>query len=341
MQEVIKTFIGRFSIFHSGHAEVLLRALQTSTKTLVIIGSSFCARNTKNPFTFEERREMILNWVKAYPSLEHKLEIRPAMDFPYDENKWIGQIQNIVESVRETNAPVYLTGAIRDSSTYYLNIFGDFFKKDFVSDVSCGLDINATALRDAWFQGQEVVNVPQTTKDFLNSFDQDVYNSLVKEYNFIIEYKKAWSKAPFAPTFNTVDAVVIQSGYVLVNVRDNFPGVGLWALPGGFLEIDERMIDGAVRELQEETSIELAPAQLYGSIKAQKVFDDPNRSLRGRTITQAFLFSLNNSKPLPKVKPQKGEVKEVKWILLADALSHPEMWFEDHYHIMTWGVGNC
>jgi bifunctional NMN adenylyltransferase/nudix hydrolase len=93
-----------------------------------------------------------------------------------------------------------------------------------------------------------------------------------------------------------------------------------------------------IRELKEETQIGLSDAQLYGSVKAREIFDDPNRSLRGRTFTVAYLLKLDDSKPLPKTKPQKGEVKKIMWLPIAEAFSDPSMWFEDHQWIGEWGI---
>ena len=59
---------------------------------------------------------------------------------------------------------------------------------------------------------------------------------LVEEQAYIKRYKDIWADAPYAPTFVTTDAVVIQSGHVLLVKRRTAPGKGLWALPGGFLK---------------------------------------------------------------------------------------------------------
>ena len=74
------------------------------------------------------------------------------------------------------------------------------------------------------------------------------------------------------------------------------------------------------------------------SVKASKVFDYPERSLKGRVISVAFLFALDDNKALPEVKPQAGEAKRVFWMPLAEAVSKPEIWFEDHYHILQWAI---
>lgn len=358
-QETLKdltVLIARASPWHLGHCEVLKRALETSKAVLVLVGSSGQARNTKNPFTFEERADMINRWVISGLFKEYNLQnsdqlclrIRPIYDHPYNDQAWYRGIQEEVElaktgyaNVIGLNPKVYLTGADRDKSTWYLHSFGDLFIQDFVTEHKHGLELSATHVRDQLF-GKGFIDealLPPTTIAFLRSFIKTPeYADLVKEYRFIEDYKKAWSAAPYAPTFVTVDTCVIQSGHILVNVRDNFPGQGLWALPGGFLEQDEKLLDGAIRELKEETRIELSNAQLYGAVKSKEIFDNPGRSLRGRTITTCFLLRLDDKKPLPKVKPQKGEVRKCMWLPIHEALNNREKWFEDHYHLASWGI---
>ena len=58
----LTVYIGRFSPFHNGHAEVLLRALRLSQKVLVIIGSAKQPRRVKNPWTAPERGDIIMKW---------------------------------------------------------------------------------------------------------------------------------------------------------------------------------------------------------------------------------------------------------------------------------------
>lgn len=342
----LTVFIGRFSPFHLGHAAVLRRALQTSKVVLVLIGSSGQARTTKNPFTFDERREMIMKWEMG---IEHDayVRVRPITDHPYNDAAWIRGVQDAVDTVKNElvdvigiNPEIYLTGADRDRTTWYLHAFGNTFKPDFVENLDVPLELSATKVREVLFGGGPVGDIMKSTPDstfrFLTKFaETETWGELVKEFEFIKKYKEAWASAPYAPSFLTVDACVIQSGHVLVNVRDNFPGKGLWALPGGFLEPTERAIDGAVRELMEETSIELSKAQLYGSIKSKENFDHPERSLRGRTFTVCYLFVLDDTKPLPKVKPQKGEVRKIMWVPIAEALRRTDMWFEDHHAMLT------
>lgn len=346
----LSVLIGRFSPFHNGHAFLLQRALKNSKNVLILVGSAGQARTTKNPFTYEERVYLIESWAQSVGIDLDKISFRPLYDHPYNDAAWIREVQDAVHSTKielglAASSSVSLTGANRDRTTWYLNAFGNLFKSDIITeDSGTNFTLSATNVRDILFSEsntssvvkQLVGMVPHSTLDFLLEFTETLaFVDLQREHEFITKYKKAWASAPYEPSFITVDACVIQSGHVLVNVRDNFPGKGLWALPGGFLETTERAQDGAVRELIEETSIELSRAQLYGSIKSKEIFDHPDRSLRGRTLTICYLFKLDDTKPLPKVKPQSGEVKKVMWLPISEALRNTDKWFEDHHSMLA------
>jgi 8-oxo-dGTP diphosphatase len=83
----------------------------------------------------------------------------------------------------------------------------------------------------------------------------------------------------------TVDAVVFRAGEnpsVLLIKRGKDPYAGKWALPGGFAELTETLLDGARRELAEETGLTSVDLQfLY-------YFDAVDRDPRERTLSLAF-----------------------------------------------------
>jgi bifunctional NMN adenylyltransferase/nudix hydrolase len=132
--------------------------------------------------------------------------------------------------------------------------------------------------------------------------------------------------------------VVIQSGHILLIERGRIPGKGLLAVPGGFVDPGERIRDAAIRELREETGIsdgkgQIPPAMLASFIEdtRTRVFDAPNRSLRGRIITHAFLFRLPERRKLFTVKGG-DDAAHANWYRLGDL--SPEMFFEDHWSII-------
>lgn len=89
----------------------------------------------------------------------------------------------------------------------------------------------------------------------------------------------------------TADVVAItkeEEPKVLLIQRGFEPYKGCWALPGGFLEMDETTEECAIRELEEETGLKLDGMIQIGAYS--KVDRDP----RGRTITVAYLTIIDN-----------------------------------------------
>ena len=348
-------FIGRFSPFHAGHMYVLQRALHRYDAVVVLVGTSGETRTTKNPWNFLERQSMIAEYVKDYcgsnSRMYSRLRILPLYDYPYNDHLWIKGVQDAVEHAKRTlvneigdHPDLYITGADRDRTTWYLNAFGDYFKVDTVPSSPIGMDLSATKVRDILFSGGDIGDlIPAVTKRFLDAFIRtEAFSDLSKEYHYIQSYKAIYANLRYPVSIQTVDTCVIQSGHVLVVVRDNFPGRGLWCLPGGHLDVDknERLQDAAIRELVEETSIGLSKAQLLGSVRNKECFDHPDRSLKARVITMCYLLRLDDTKPLPKIKPQRGEARKVMWVPLFEALQNRDKWFDDHWHILNWGI-NC
>ena len=74
---------------------------------------------------------------------------------------------------------------------------------------------------------------------------------------------------------------------VLLIERKHPPFEGMWALPGGFLDMDETLEEAALRELQEETGITGV------ELKQFHTFSKVNRDPRHRTITTVFIGYAN------------------------------------------------
>ncbi|WP_313342447.1 bifunctional nicotinamide-nucleotide adenylyltransferase/Nudix hydroxylase [Stenotrophomonas sp.] len=340
-------FIGRFEPFHNGHAAVARLALSRARKLIFLVGSADTPRSLRNPWTVAERAVMIQ---AALDGSTERLIIRPLRDHLYNEAHWIAGVQRAVADALRSDgaaadAKVGLVGMDKDVSSYYLREFPQWP----LVDVQHTETLSATELRrylfesgDLDFHGALLMlrgNVPAPVYEMLEAFRKSspAYGQLVAEYRFIEQYRAAWKDAPYAPTFVTTDAVVVHSGHVLLVRRRSEPGKGLWALPGGFVGQQQSLLDSCLRELREETRLKIPLPVLKGSLKSQHVFDHPERSQRGRTITHAFHFEFAAGE-LPPVRGG-DDADKARWIPVSEALDMGPQLYEDHLHILEFFLG--
>jgi len=335
-QYKLAVYIGRFQPFHNGHVRVIEEGLKIADEVIVLLGSSNTPSTIKNPFSAAQRAGRMINAHFQNPNVI----CLPINDYTYDENKWIKQIQNLVDSFDHRPSEVVLLGYQRDESSYYLSNFPRW--KTYFSDEHHHYNepINGTQLRNmyfenpgAFFKSYLVDMLPEATIDFMKEFAcTEEFKRLQSEWQFIQDYKKSWSVAPYPPVFVTTDACVIQSGHVLLIERGAAPGKGLWALPGGFLDPTETIFDGCIRELREETKLKVPEKVLRGSMTYSKVFDNPRRSERGRTVTNAFLFELADGEALPRVRGD-DDASNARWFTFAEVEGMAKAMYEDHWHM--------
>lgn len=339
-------FIGRFQPFHKGHLAVIEQALKLSKYVIVLCGSAHQPATFRNPWTFHEREKMILASVP--PSLRRNIITAPLLDYPYNDNLWVQHVQDSVNRcasyywMESTNPTIGLVGLNSKGSGFYTKRFPQWG----AASVEQVAEMRGSDIRDALFGLDDRFNsadeflssesayhalpeaVVHQMQEFVNS---GTFKNIREELQFVQDFKRAWKVAPYKPTFNTVDAVVVQSGHILLIERKHRPGKGLWALPGGFVDQYETLMDACIRELFEETQIALPEATLKAAIRSSKVFDDPYRSARGRTFTYAFYMELEASDSLPQIEAADDANKAV-WVPLSEV--RPERLFEDHYFVI-------
>lgn len=336
-------YIGRFQPFHNGHLSVIEAAAKHAPHILCLIGSANASRSIRNPFLYLERRAIV---EKGTAHIESNLVIEPLNDHLYREGAWLEEVQTRVyqflrSSLLPENPRIGLIGFDKDSTSYYTRSFPQwevFPAQPFIAD---DVVLSATSLRKILFSDLAGLQDLQPYMPLaslqalmnLKVFSSAAGKSLRDEYKQVEGYKLSWSNSPYPVTFVTVDAVVIQSGHVLMVRRGSYPGKDQLALPGGFLNHDETLQEGALRELYEETGLRVPMRVLKGSQIVQHTFDHPQRSTRGRTITTAFLFHLESSTTLPVVRGSDDAV-DAKWIQLHKL--DPTEVYEDHYHIIQY-----
>lgn len=133
----------------------------------------------------------------------------------------------------------------------------------------------------------------------------------------------------------TVDLVVLTVRDDVLSVllvrRGEPPYRGRWALPGGFVEDDEDLLDAAERELREETGVE----QVRAHLEQLATYGAPRRDPRGRVVSVAHLALV----PRLAGAPTAGtDAADARWAPVDAALGETRQMAFDHRRILSDGV---
>ncbi len=336
----LAVFIGRFQPFHNGHLGLLHRALEQAPVCVVVLGSAHQARTPKNPFTWQERAEMIR--LALPPADQGRLRFVPVRDH-YNEARWVQAVHQGVAQVALEAAlhhpSVALIGHFKDATSDYLRRFPGWR----LVSVERLPTSDATQLRDALFAnaGHAIEptlaalssQAPVSTLGFVRAWTSlPFFQTLALEWHKLRDDKLRWACAPYPPVFVTVDAVVRCAEHILLIQRGGFPGKGLWAVPGGFIEQRETVYQSALRELQEETHLHLLEQSMQSALREVAVFDHPDRSLRGRTITHAHYFDLGD-REFPEVQAA-DDAQAARWVPISELATMEDRFHDDHFHML-------
>jgi len=128
--------------------------------------------------------------------------------------------------------------------------------------------------------------------------------------------------------FLTVEIVIFKENYttnsILLIKRKNEPFKDFWALPGGFVDENEDLEVAAIRELKEETQINIK------SLQQLKAFGKPYRDPRSHVVSIAFMGIVSTD----TIATASDDAKEAKWISVNDL---PKLAF-DHDEIINFAI---
>jgi len=305
-------FIGRFQPIHQGHVHAIGVAASQVDKLYILVGSANTCRSIKNPWTFEERSNMIR--LKMHNARIDNYEIIPLNDYRYSDTQWMSDVRATIEHF-EMGSPI-LFGHMKEGNNY-LRWFPELKFKDIESQYN----MDATNIRQRMFDLK----------------DPDMPATVQGDYAFYKKEKELFKNYPFPETlnFNCSDAVLECQGHVLLIQRKFSPGKDAWALPGGFRNQRETFLDCAIRELIEETNVRVPEKVLRGSIVKTELFDNPYRSfgIPRNTMAVYMRISPNPDYSLPRANGA-DDAASCKWVPLTDALNSIDM-YDDHKDIIS------
>lgn len=254
-------FLGRFNPYHKGHDSVTKEMDRNKSidEIIIGIGSTQLQHTFENPFTADEREEMIrrsLDLKKPY----HIVRIEDLND----SNKWF----SLVEKVCPEFNLVY-TG-----NPWVRNIFEE--RGHEVIKPEHSNDVSATMIRSLMHAGKEYSHlIPAGTNYVINKINgvnriQHISRPIRVTTDLIIDYK--------------------DQGIVLIK-RAHEPYQDFWAIPGGHVESGKETLEEcAVREAREETSLDIKKEDL----KFVMLGSDPDRDPRGHYITAVYYAKVND-----------------------------------------------
>ena len=100
-----------------------------------------------------------------------------------------------------------------------------------------------------------------------------------------------------------VDMIIESEGSVLLVKRKKDPFKGVLSIPGGFVNLGEKVEVAAKREVYEETNLQVEPIEILG------VYSDPQRDTRGHTISISFI-----GKAIGGIAKAGDDADSVKWV---------------------------
>ena len=310
--------IGRFQPLHNGHVALIQKAMDDNDVVLVLVGSQNKLTDYRNPFDIETRLELLKEHFAQYD----KMYFKGMDDYPNNE-QWVEDVISRVNTITDDPRATTVYTSDKDAEFYRMNFL-------YSVEVSPSKGLNATDIREFSYRAGGIHhNIPQVTKEFLtNWLETDEYNRLRKEYYLCVSSKEEaiYNHSYGNPIEPVAHAMVIQGGKVLLVKRSGVRGHGQWALPGGFIQHTETTRAGALRELQEETSLDLLNQPRAAEVAF--AIEENMNGLSTRTIGFNYCYAVHPDETLDIVAGD--DAQDVQWFSLEDVANGDMPLFYNH-----------
>lgn len=315
-------FIGRCQPVHKGHLELLKKSIEDNDKTLILLGSMGKLPDYKNPFPYETRASLLELILEDEGIPKESYSIQGIKDYFHD-SQWIDDVMGRVLPLQEDPSKVTLYCGDKDAEFYASNFVFNIKPETFENDIT------ATAVRANYYRGYITVRLlPKQTIKLLEEFQEtEEYQRLKKEhFSSVTSSNQAHAKHAFGnPIEPVAHAVVYWKGNILLVKRKGPRGAGQWALPGGYINYTETTRDAALRELLEETDVDLKKLE---SIELAMSLEEHLNGLSTRTIGVNYLFGVKDTEEVEAIAGDDAE--EICWVSAKDILDETFPLFYNH-----------
>jgi bifunctional NMN adenylyltransferase/nudix hydrolase len=216
MDAMFSVIISKFQPPSVGHVELMREAISRSSRLILVVGSSDRHRSVSNPFSYQERKELLSAEVLSLGVKPNRYHILDVPDVPHSDHLWIAAVHEKVVSVTRGNMDLLLVGDFSED-TYYLKLFPQWKYHNVKVEMPNPLE--------QYFEDGSYSGVTDGVASFLEKFKGTVHYP----YLLFEDTQETGEKEDFD--------LFIRSGHVLMTKRFGPPGAGTWSLVPAEMEL--------------------------------------------------------------------------------------------------------